>query len=187
MFAAVTAAWVVGQSADLSTLLELSGPAYGVLSFALVGLAAVGFLARRESDVHRAVDLMREGSPLTVVYGVIAFGLLAFVGGYLISQLGRVTTRAAVFQLILVGVGLAAVVLAGFGYLVVGTWLTELGGGRRPWSGAAIGAGLSAAPWVFLPLVPAVFGWILLAAIGLGNVTRHWIHGDRTVESEASG
>jgi hypothetical protein len=26
---------------------------------------------------------------------------------------------------------------------------------------------------------------MLLAAVGLGSVTRHWVHGERTVESEA--
>ena len=183
----LTGRWVVGQTAELSTLLELSGPVYGLLSVVLVGLTAAGLVARREADVHRAVDLMREGSPLAVLYGVIAFGLVAFVGGYIISQLGRVTTRAAVFQFVLVLAAFAAVVLSGFGYLVVGTWLTELEGRRRPWSGAAIGAGLSAVPWIVLPRVPAVLGWILVAAVGLGSVTRAWVHGERTVDSEAGG
>lgn len=187
MYAAVTAVGVVGQTTDLSALLDLSGPVYGLLSSALVGLTAAGFLARREADVHRAVDLLREGSPIMIVYGVLAFGLVAFIGGYLISQLGRVTTSAALFRPIVLLFCFAAVVLAGFGYLVVGTWLTELEGTRRPWSGAVIGAGLSAVPWVFLPLLPAVLGWILLAAVGLGNVTRAWVHGERTVESETGG
>ncbi|PSP78830.1 hypothetical protein BRC88_09935 [Halobacteriales archaeon QS_4_69_225] len=131
-----------------------------MLSFALVLAAGGGLLARREEDVHRAVDLVTEGSPLTVVYGLVAFGLLAFVGTYAITQLGRLTTLAVLLQASLVAFGLAAVVLGGFGYLVVGTWLTE---------------------------VEAVLGWVLLATVGLGNVTREWIHGERTVESESGG
>ena len=178
---------VVGQTADLSALLGLSGAARGVLSFVLVLAAGGGLLARREEDVHRAVDLMTEGSPLTVVYGLVAFGLLAFVGTYAVTQLGRLTTLAVLLQVSLVALGLAAVVLGGFGYLVVGTWLTEVDGARRPRSGAVIGAGLSAVPWVTLPEFLAVLGWVLLATVGLGNVTREWIHGERTVESESGG
>lgn len=187
MYVAVTAAGVVGQTADLSALLELSGPARGMLSFALVLLAGVGLLKRRESDVHRAVDIMAEGFPLTMIYGAIAFGLLVFSGSYIITQLGRLTSRAVVFQVSLAVLGLAIVVLGGFGYLVVGTWLTEIEGARQPLAGAVIGAGLSAAPWVALPELPALFGWILLATVGLGNVTREWVHGERTVEAESDG
>ena len=184
MCAAVT---VVGQTADLSALLGLSGAARGVLSFVLVLAVGGGLLTRREEDVHRAVDLVTEGSPLTVVYGLVAFGLLAFVGAYAITQLGRLTTLAVLLQASLVALGLAAVALGGFGYLVVGTWLTEVDGARRPRSGAVIGAGLSPVPWVALPEFLAVLGWVLLATVGLGNVTREWIHGERTVESESGG
>ena len=41
---------VVGQTADLSALLGLSGAARGVLSFVLVLAASSGLLARREED-----------------------------------------------------------------------------------------------------------------------------------------
>ena len=133
MFAAATAVRVVGQTGGLSALFEVSGPARGALSFALVLLAGVGLLTRRESAVDRAVDLAVDGTPLSVVYGLIAFGLLAFAGGYVVTQLGQLTGRAVLLQLSLAALGLAATALAGFGYLILGTWLTQ-------------GTALSAAP-----------------------------------------
>jgi hypothetical protein len=180
-----TTASVVAGAADLSALLDLSGPARGAISFVLVLLVGVGLLVRREAAVDRAVDLARDGSPLAVVYGVIAFGLLAFVGGYVLTQAVELAPGTVVPQVLLVLVGLAAVVLAGFGYTVLGTWLTEIEGQRRPWPGIVLGAVLSAIPWLVLPGVVAGLGWILLAAVGLGSVTRHWVHGERTVATEA--
>lgn len=176
-----TVAPVVAGATDLSALLELSGPARGTLSFVIVLLVGVGLLARREAAVERAVDLTVDGSPLAVVYGIIAFGLLAFVGGYALTQAVELAPGTVVPQVLLALVGLAAVVLGGFGYAVLGTWLTEIEGHRRPWPGVVLGAVLSAIPWLVLPGVAAVMGWILLAAVGLGSVTRHWIHGERTV------
>lgn len=176
---------VVAQFGGLSALLELSGPARGALSFALVLLVGVGLLIRREAAVDRAVDLAADGSPLAVVYGLIAFGLLGFVAGYLLTQTAEFAPEPGLIQAILVLAGLAAVVLGGFGYAVVGVWITDIEGARRPWPGAVLGAALSAVPWLVLPGVVALLGWMLLAAVGLGSVTRHWVHGERTVESEA--
>lgn len=186
MFPGVTAPPVVGQG-GLSTLLELSGPARGALCFVFVLLVGVGLLTWRAPTVDRAVDLTVDGTPLAVIYGVVAFGLLTFVGGYVFTQLARVAPSAAVLQAALAGVGLGAVALGGFGYLVLGTWITEIEGTRRPWPGAVVGAGISAVPWLFLSTWPATGAWLLLAAFGLGSVTRNWVHGERTVESETSG
>lgn len=176
---------IVAQFGNLSTLLELSGPARGALSFALVLLVGVGLLIRREAAVDRAVDLAADGSPLAVVYGLIAFGLLGFVAGYLLTQTAEFAPGTDLITVILVLAVLAAVALGGFGYAVVGVWITDIEGERRPWPGAVLGAALSAVPWLVLPGAAALFGWLLLSAVGLGSVTRHWVHGERTVESEA--
>lgn len=182
-----TIAPLVGQAGGLGVLLDLPGPALGALSFALVLLVGTGLLIWRPGAVDRAVDLTVEGTPLSIIYGVIAFGMVAFVGGYLITQLGQVATSAALLQVSVGLVGLAAVALGGFGYAVFGTWLTQVEGDRRPWPGVALGAALSAAPWAVLPPLGAALAWILLAAVGLGNATQDWIHSDQPTESELRG
>ncbi|WP_311172921.1 hypothetical protein [Halobellus ordinarius] len=178
---------VTAQVGDPSVLLGMPGPYYAVGSFLTVLAAAVGLLARRESLVERATDRAIERSPLAILYGVIPFALSAFVGGYVLSQAARVGAGG---PLIVTGmaslVGIALVTLAGLGYLVVGSYLTEIEGARRPWPGAVVGAGLSAIPWLVLPLLPALFVWFVLAAVGLGGTTQEWIHGERTVETERS-
>jgi hypothetical protein len=185
--AVVTAVGVVGQTGELSPLYDVPAPVRAAISFVLVLAVGAGLLCFRERAVHRAVDLTIKGTPLAVVYGGIAFGLLAFVGGYAIAQMGRVTTDLVFLRASLVALGLAGVALGGFGYLVGGIWVTEVEGDRRPWVGAAVGAGISAVPFMVPTLFVAVLGWLLLAAFGLGNVTREWIHGDRTVEAEGGG
>jgi hypothetical protein len=176
------------QIGDPSALLELAGPAYAVLSFLAILVAGVGLLIRREPGVDLAVDRAIRGLPLAAVYGIIPFAAVVFVGGYIISQGARVgVANRLLVQTPGVLVVVATVVLAGLGYLVVGVFLTELEGNRRLWTGAVVGATLSAIPWVLLPLAPALAVWIVVAAVGLGGTTQRWVHGERTVETEARG
>ena len=55
---------VVGQTADLSALLGLSGAARGVLSFVFVLAAGGGLLARCEEAERDETVRDREGGPL---------------------------------------------------------------------------------------------------------------------------
>lgn len=176
----------VAQVGDPSALLGLSGPAYAGLSFLAVLAVSVGLLARRADTVDRAVDRATQGLPLAAVYGIIPFAAVVFIGGYVLSQSARVgvTNRILVWVLGVAVVG-AIVTLASLGYLVVGAYATELEGGRRLWTGAAVGASVSAVPWLVLPTLPALAVWVVVAAVGLGGTTQKWVHGERTVETEA--
>lgn len=176
----------VAQIGDPSALLDLSGPVYAGLSFLSILVAAVVLLDRRERTVDRAVDRAIQGLPLAAVYGIIPFAAVVFIGGYVLSQSARagVTNRILVVVLGIAVVG-AIVTLAALGYLVIGAYITELEGERRLWTGAAVGAALSALPWLVLPTLPAVATWVVLAAVGLGGTTQRWVHGKRTVETEA--
>jgi hypothetical protein len=165
-------------------LADLSGPTRGALSFALVLLFDVALLARRPATVDRAVDRVLDGSPAAVLYGLVAFALVAVFGSYGLSQVARVGVAPTALRpvgTVVVGTALAA--LAAFGYLVVGTALTGIEGARRPWVGAVVGAVLSALPWLVLPVLPALACWTLVAAVGLGAPTRHYVHDARTVET----
>jgi hypothetical protein len=170
----------VGLSAVAS-----SGPLRSVLSFVVVLGLALAVLRLRGPTVDRAVDRTADGSPVAVVYGVVAFGLVAVVGSYGLSQAARAGVGTQVLQSVggLV-VGAALATLGAFGYLVLGVYLTDVEGGRRPLLGALTGAVLSALPWLVLPTLPALGLWVLLAAVGLGAPTRRYIHGERTVATE---
>lgn len=179
---------VVAQIGDLSAIFGLSGEIYAVLSFLAVLASGVALLVARGEFVERAVDRVVDGSALSVLYGVIPFLLVAFAGGYALSQFARAGVGGPLlaqgWSLLVAAIGVGFV---GLGYLVGGTYLTEIEGERRPWHGAFVGAVLSALPWLFLPTVPAVLVWVLGAAAGLGPPTQQWVHGERTVETEASG
>jgi hypothetical protein len=165
---------------------ELSASVRSVLSFAVVLLAGVAFLRWRGPMVDRAVDRTVEGSPVAVVYGVVAFVLVVVIAAYGLTQVARLGASGTVLRTVgeLVG-GAALVALSAFGYLVLGVYLTEVEGARRPLLGALVGAVLSALPWLVLSTLPALAAWALLSAVGLGSPTRHYIHGDRTVATEA--
>ncbi|MFW5974561.1 MAG: hypothetical protein ACOCPZ_04200 [Natrialbaceae archaeon] len=179
---------ITTQIGDLSALFGLSGRIYAGLSFLAVLLSGVILLVGRGEFVERAVDRVVEGSPLALLYGIIPFFFVAFAGGYALNQFARagvgspVVARGWSLLVALVGVG-----FVGLGYLLVGTYLTTIEGERRPWHGAVVGAGLSALPWLLLPTLPAVLLWVLGAAAGLGAPTQRWVHGERTVETEAGG
>ena len=176
----------VAQVGDLSVLFDLSGPVYAGLSFLSILAAAAGLLYTRTEVADRAVDRAVQGLPLAAVYGVIPFAAVLFVGGYILSQSARVgVTNRAIVVVLGAAVFVATVTLAGLGYLVVGAYTTELEGQRRVWTGAVAGAVLSALPWLVLPTVPALVAWVVVAAVGLGGTTQRWIHGERTVETEA--
>ena len=179
---------VIAQIGGPAGFFGLSGRIYAGLSFLAVLLSGVALLVSRSGFVGRAVDRVVDGSPVAVLYGILPFFFVAFAGGYALNQFARAGVGSPLLRrgwsllISLVGVG-----FIGLGYLVLGTYLTEIEGERRPWHGAVVGAVLSALPWLLLPTVPAVLLWALGAAAGLGAPTRRWVHGERTVETEARG
>ncbi|MFA1611708.1 hypothetical protein [Halobellus rubicundus] len=186
-YAAAVIVGVTAQIGDPSALFGLSGPAYAGLSFVAVLVVGAGLLARRRAFVDRAIDRVASDSVVSILYGVVPFALVGFIGGYVLSQAARVGVgSAAMVQGWVLVVGLVGVGFAGLGYLVVGAYLTQIEGSRRPWHGAVVGSVLSAIPWLLLPTLPALLVWFLGASVGLGAPTRRWVHGARTVESEAA-
>lgn len=174
------------QLGDPATLTNLSGVTIAVGSFLVILVVGAILVNYRERSVNTAVDRTLASSPLAVLYGFIGFGLVGIVGAYLLSQAAQVGLGGPVLGVAAaIVVGGALVTLAGFGYLVVGTVLTGFEGARRPWLGAVVGAVLSSIPWLLLPPTIALAVWTLVAAVGAGSPTRHYIHSDRTVETEA--
>lgn len=151
-----------------------------VASFVLVLLFGGALLYRYEGFVDRSVDSSKERLLVSVVYGVIAYGLVGFAAAYLYSQVARLGGGVTVSTVAVAVVGLAVATLAGLGFVVVGTLLTELQGPRQPWTGLVVGAAVSAVTWLALPLTAAVVAWLVVTAVGIGGATRKWVHASQT-------
>ena len=171
------------QSLEPVALTEAPGVAWATASFALVLLFGGVLLYRDDGFVERSVDASLERPGVAVVYGLMAFGFLLFAGGYASSQLARLGSSGDALSMAALGVaGVAALVLAALGYLVLGTLITDLRGARRPWHGLLLGAGISAVGWLVLPLLGGLATFVLLAAFGVGGPTRRWFHTPRRIE-----
>jgi hypothetical protein len=171
-----------------STVVDASPSVRAVASFVLVMLAGGLLLARYGGFVDRSVDSSKERLLLSVVYGAIAYGLVAFGCAYAYSQLVRLGVGGTALSTVaVVAVGLLVLGMAGLGFVVVGTLLTELGGQRQPWTGLVVGAAVSAVAWLALPLVAAVAAWFVVTAVGIGGSTRKWVHAEQAPRVETDG
>lgn len=152
--------------------------------FAVVLAIGTVLVARYDARVDRAVDQTADWSPLAVLYGLFAFVLVSVIALYVITQVARLNVVGApLLAITAVGAG-SVTILATFGYVVLGTWLTEIEGARRPWPGAVVGAVLGAVPWLVLPTMPALAVCALVAAVGLGSPTRNWVHASHAVDTD---
>jgi hypothetical protein len=171
---------VTAQSVGPSAVVDAPPAVRAAASFVLVLLFGGALLYRYGAFVDRSVDSSKERPLLSVVYGAIGYGLVGFFCLYAYTQLFRLGLGGAVLSTIgVVVVACIALVLAGLGFLVVGTLLTELNGHRQPWSGLVVGAVVSAIAWLALPLLGSVVAWFVVTAIGIGGPTRRWVHASR--------
>lgn len=178
----------IGQSVDVSSLGGLPGYLQAVGSFLLVVLFGGVILRQSEARVHRSLDALQERPYSAVPYGLIAYVVALAVGLYGFSQLGRVGVAGTVLgQFVALSLGGVFVALTAFGFLVVGTLVTDIQGQRRPTYGLLLGAALSAVGWLLLPTAGGFAAWVLIAAFGLGGAVRVWFHAERTVETERAG
>lgn len=164
---------------DPGTLVDAPPPLRAGAGFLLVLGAGAALLYRYEAFVDRSTDACLEKPLQAVVYGVMAHGGVVFVGGYLLSQIGRIGAAGPLVAwaaLVVVAAGLLA--LAGLGFTVVGTAVTDAAGSRQPWTGLVIGAGIAATAAVVSPLVAGVVLWVVVVSVGVGGATRRWFHSD---------
>jgi len=161
-----------------------SDPGRAAASFLLVLGVAAAVRYGRAGLLDRAVDATLE-RPLTApLYGVAASILGWLVVAYVFGQalrLGGGVGQAAV----VLGVG-GALVVGGFGFVVVGAVLTTVVGDRQPWTGPLLGAALSALVLVVLPRPVGLGVWSLVAATGLGGVARRWLHASASVKKQVN-
>ena len=176
---------LVGQSLDVTTLAGLPGYLQAIGSFVLMVLFGGGLLRWSEPRVCRSLEALHERPYSAAPYGLLAYLIALAVGMYGLSQLGRIgvagTLLGRIGALLLIGVLLS---LTAFGFLVVGTLITDVRGQRKPIHGLVAGAGLSAVGWLVLPTAAGLAVWVVVAAFGLGGAVRRWFHAERTVETE---
>lgn len=179
-----------GQPIDPTTVTDVSGPVRAVGSFVLVLLVGGAFLTFAEGFVDRSVDASMESPLRSIVYGLLAQISVALLGTYTASQIAGLGSGRPIIGLIAFGIlVLGWLVLAGFGFIVVGGGLTDAAGNRQLWSGVAIGAGVAAFVWVLPTVLIAALVSIIVVSAGIGGPTKRWLHasaGDDTeIESDA--
>jgi len=155
-------------------------------SFVLVALFGVAVLSWSRRFVEGSVEASMDQPHVSVVYGLIAYGLVAFLGFLLLMQLSFVglTDSSLVYAAGgLVGVGM--LVLAGLGYAVLGSAIVGVLGERQPWNGLVLGAVLSGLAILVFPPLTGLAAWVVLAAVGVGGPVRKWMHAERTVSTES--
>jgi hypothetical protein len=156
-----------------------------VVSFLLVLSFGGAVLVRYDELVDRSIDVSMERPLVSTVYGVVAHLVIAFAAGVFSTQLANAGVDQSILSVSSSAVlGAIMLGLAGLGFTVVGTWLTELRGERRPWNGLAVGAAIGAVGLLVLPLPAGLLVWVLVVSIGIGGPTRKWVHEDRSIETE---
>jgi hypothetical protein len=185
-----TASAVVAVTGSIgpSTAIDAPASVRAVVSFVLVLAFGGVLLSRYEGFVDRSIDASRDRLLVSVVYGAVAYGLVGFVSLYGYTQLVRLGVGGAVLSVVSLAAGIGAVfALAGLGFLVVGTLVTELNGPRQPWTGLVVGAAASAVAWLVLPTLAGVVAWFLVTAVGIGGATRKWVHATRDERAVVEG
>ncbi|PSQ02309.1 hypothetical protein BRC92_09230 [Halobacteriales archaeon QS_4_69_31] len=155
-------------------------------SFVLVALFGVAVLSWSQRFVEGSVEASMARPHVSVVYGLVAYGLVGFLGMLFLVQLSFVGLTGSSLAYVVAGlVGVGVLVLAGLGYAVVGSALVELVAERQPWNGLVLGAVLSGLAVLVLPPLAGLLAWVVLAAVGVGGPVREWMHAERTVATES--
>ena len=168
---------LASQGVDLSVVASIPMVVRAILSFALTVLFGGIAIYRYGDRIDPAVEASRTNPFLAVVYGLIAYGLVTFFVVYAYSELARLGLVSP--GLLALGVAVLAVLLlslGGFGFVVVGAWVSGLLWRRDLWYGLLGVGAVGASVWLFLPFVLAVVVWLSIAAVGNGGLTRKWIH-----------
>ncbi|RLM53854.1 hypothetical protein DVK02_10505 [Halobellus sp. Atlit-31R] len=173
------------QAFDPSMILDMPASIRAVVAF-LASVVFGGIVIYRYGDrVAAAVDASTKSPLLSVLYGFIAYGLVSFVVAYAYLQLAGLGVGTSVATAVgAVVLGSALLSLGGLGFVVVGSWLTNVLGLQEPWLGLVGVALVTAVAVLVLPLVAGVLVWFSVAAVGIGGPVRRWIHAD-SVERRA--
>lgn len=167
------------QSTDSLAVLDVPPLVRAVASFLVVLLVGGAIIYQYGGRLDAAVDATTDEPVSSVLYGVVAIGVAVFLVGYAFSQLSTLGATALVFTLSVVILGGILSVLGGFGFVVVGLWVTRLLDAGDPWIGLVTAGTVGALAWFLLPALVALVVWFGIAAVGIGGPARVWMHADR--------
>jgi hypothetical protein len=172
--------WVL-QTLGPSALVDVPAPVRAAVAFVLTVAFGGAVIYRYGGRIDGAVDASMTSPLLSVVYGIVAYGLVGAAVLYVYSQLVLLGVESVVLT-----VAAAAVLLSlgGLGFVVIGTWLADVLGVDSPWLGL-VGVGLVGAAALFvLPPSAGLLVWFGIAAVGVGGPARRWIHADAVDAAE---
>ncbi|MFC4360566.1 hypothetical protein ACFO0N_21685 [Halobium salinum] len=150
-------------------------------AFFLTVLFGGAVIYRYGGRVDEYVEASTSNPLVSVLYGLMAYGMVVFFVGYAYSQLATLLAGTAILATaVTAAFGVLVLSLGGLGFVVVGTWVAGVAGVRDPWLGLVGVGGASALVWYLLPFAVAGLVWLAIAAVGVGGPTRRWIHADRT-------
>jgi hypothetical protein len=167
------------QSTDPLAVLDVSPLVRAVASFLVVLLVGGVIIFQYGGRLDAAVDATSDRPVSSVLYGVVAIGVAVFLVGYAFSQLTTLGATTLVFTLSVVVLGGILSALGGFGFVVVGLWVTRLLDAGDPWVGVVTAGTVGALAWFLLPALVALVVWFGIAAVGIGGPARVWMHADR--------
>jgi hypothetical protein len=167
------------QAFDAAAVVEAPASVRAAVVFVLTVAFGGAVIYRYGGRLDAAVEASMRSPIRSVVYGLIAYGLVGFFLAYGYTQLLRVGVGTTAITVVAVAVlGSFLFGLGGLGFAVVGLWFTRALGARDPWIGL-VGVGFVGALALFaLPFAAGVLVWLGIAAVGVGGPTRTWMHAE---------
>lgn len=165
------------QALDPSVVVDAPVTVQAAVSFLLTVLFGGAVIYRYGRRIDGGVDAWMASPHVSVLYGLMAYGIVVFLVAYAYNQLSRFgvgTTVLTVLGAVLLGIVLLS--LGGLGFVVVGTWVTKTAGVRDPWLGLVGVGAVSAVAWLLLPFALGALVWFGIAALGIGGPARQWVH-----------
>lgn len=183
-----TAAVIPLQTLEPISQLGSSAATRAMVAF-LTSTVVGGFVLYQYGNrIDTAVEASTSNPPVSVIYGVMAYGLIAFFGAYGFSQLSRIgigaATVATISGLVLLGILLS---LGGVGYAILGSWLADAAGFGDPFLGVVAAGLVGAVAVLALSTLAGAVVWFLIAAVGLGGPVRNWVHRDNATRQAKEG
>ena len=180
---AVLNGFVAGPLAvDPRTVFQASPLGRAALALAAVLLIGAIVLVWDRSRIDRATVSSTTRPLYSLAHGLAAHVVIVFGAVYAANQLGplEIAGRSAASVGMLAGIVLLLVVAA-FGFTVVGTIVVEYGLSRGSWTGLVAGAVLAAVA-ASLPLLYGGLLWLLLVSMGIGGPIRLWFNASSDAE-----
>jgi hypothetical protein len=174
---AVVPGTVAAAGLDPATLADAPPPIRAVGAFVLVSLFGGGALFAFGGFLDGAIDASTDRPLHALVYGATFHAVVGLGGTYAYTQFARLVAGATLpMTVVLAAAAVAWLVVAGVGFTVAGTVLTEFAGRRQPDLGVVVGAGTGAVLWFALPTWPALLASVLVVSYGIGGATKRWVH-----------